>query len=157
MHNWHPHEDSITSITSIMSPKFYKRFFALLTELGIVEQRADIIRGFTEGRCESSKDLSDLDAALLIKKLEKEHGIDRERENCEKLRKRLIAMSYDCGKDVNFVREWAENHGVRDKHGNLNKRLFNFYSAAELLNLIAVFKKVQAHYKSKEESVKVKE
>ena len=140
-----------------MSPKFYKRFFALLTELGIVEQRADIIRGFTEGRCESSKDLSDLDAALLIKKLEKEHGIDRERENCEKLRKRLIAMSYDCGKDVNFVREWAENHGVRDKHGNLNKRLFNFYSAAELLNLIAVFKKVQAHYKSKEESVKVKE
>ena len=122
-----------------MTTKFYKRFFALLTELGIVEQRADIIRGFTNGKCESSKDLSDLDAALLIRKLEKEHGIDRERENCEKLRKRLIAMSYGCGKDAKFVIEWAENHGVKDKHGNLNKRLFNYYNTAELLTLIGVF------------------
>lgn len=130
-----------------MTTKFYKRFFALLTELGIVEERAAIISGFTNGRTDSSRDLSDLDAALLIRKLEKEHGIDRERENCEKLRKRLIAMSYDCGKDARFVKDWAENHGVRDKHGNLNKRLFNYYNTAELLNLIAVFKKVQEHYK----------
>lgn len=140
-----------------MTTKFYKRFFALLTELGIVEERAAIISGFTNGRTDSSRDLSDLDAALLIKQIEKQYGVDRERDNCEKLRKRLIGMSYGCGKDAKFVIDWAENHGVKDKHGNLNKRLFNYYNTAELLNLIAVFKKVQAHYKSKEESVKIKE
>ena len=53
-----------------MTTKFYKRFFALLTELGIVEERAAIISGFTNGRTDSSRDLSDLDAALLIKKIE---------------------------------------------------------------------------------------
>ena len=130
-----------------MTTKFYKRFFALLTELGIVEERAAIISGFTNGRTDSSRDLSDLDAALLIKQIEKQYGVDRERDNCEKLRKRLIGMSYGCGKDAKFVIEWAENHGVKDKHGNLNKRLFNYYNTAELLSLIAVFKKVQEHYK----------
>lgn len=133
-----------------MSTKFYKRFFALLTELGIVEERAAIISGFTNGRTDSSRDLSDLDAALLIKKIEKQYGVDRERDNCEKLRKRLIGMSYGCGKDAKFVIDWAENHGVKDKHGNLNKRLFNYYNTAELLTLIGVFTKVCKHYKEKE-------
>lgn len=133
-----------------MTTKFYKRFFALLTELGIVEERAAIISGFTNGRTDSSRDLSDLDAALLIKKIEKQYGVDRERDNCEKLRKRLIGMSYGCGKDAKFVIDWAENHGVRDKHGNLNKRLFNYYNTAELLTLIGVFTKVCKHYKEKE-------
>lgn len=133
-----------------MTPKFYKRFFALLTELGIVEERAAIISGFTNGRTDSSRDLSDLDAALLIKKIEKQYGVDRERDNCEKLRKRLIGMSYGCGKDAKFVIDWAENHGVKDKHGNLNKRLFNYYNTAELLTLIGVFTKVCKHYKEKE-------
>ncbi|MBO7438557.1 MAG: hypothetical protein J6U21_02655 [Bacteroidales bacterium] len=133
-----------------MTTKFYKRFFALLTELGIVEERAAIISGFTNGRTDSSRDLSDLDAALLIKQIEKQYGVDRERDNCEKLRKRLIGMSYGCGKDAKFVIEWAENHGVKDKHGNLNKRLFNYYNTAELLTLIGVFTKVCKHYKEKE-------
>lgn len=133
-----------------MTPKFYRRFFALLTELGIVEERAAIISGFTNGRTDSSRDLSDLDAALLIKKIEKQYGVDRERDNCEKLRKRLIGMSYGCGKDAKFVIDWAENHGVKDKHGNLNKRLFNYYNTAELLTLIGVFTKVCKHYKEKE-------
>lgn len=133
-----------------MTPKFYRRFFALLTELGIVEERAAIISGFTNGRTDSSRDLSDLDAALLIKQIEKQYGVDRERDNCEKLRKRLIGMSYGCGKDAKFVIEWAENHGVKDKHGNLNKRLFNYYNTAELLTLIGVFTKVCKHYKEKE-------
>lgn len=133
-----------------MTPKFYRRFFALLTELGIVEERAAIISGFTNGRTDSSRDLSDLDAALLIKKIEKQYGVDRERDNCEKLRKRLIGMSYGCGKDAKFVIEWAENHGVKDKLGNLNKRLFNYYNTAELLTLIGVFTKVCKHYKEKE-------
>ena len=133
-----------------MSTKFYKRFFALLTELGIVEERAAIISGFTDGRTDSSRDLSDLDAALLIKQIEKQYGVDRERDNCEKLRKRLIGMSYGCGKDAKFVIDWAENHGVKDKHGNLNKRLFNYYNTAELLTLIGVFTKVCKHYKEKE-------
>jgi hypothetical protein len=121
-----------------------------LTELGIVEERAAIISGFTNGRTDSSRDLSDLDAALLIKQIEKQYGVDRERDNCEKLRKRLIGMSYGCGKDAKFVIEWAENHGVKDKHGNLNKRLFNYYNTAELLTLIGVFTKVCKHYKEKE-------
>ncbi len=133
-----------------MTPKFYRRFFALLTELGIVEERAAIISGFTNGRTDSSRDLSDLDAALLIKQIEKQYGVDRERDNCEKLRKRLIGMSYGCGKDAKFVIDWAENHGVKDKHGNLNKRLFNYYNTAELLTLIGVFTKVCKHYKEKE-------
>lgn len=133
-----------------MTPKFYRRFFALLTELGIVEERAAIISGFTNGRTDSSRDLSDLDAALLIKQIEKQYGVDCERDNCEKLRKRLIGMSYGCGKDAKFVIEWAENHGVKDKHGNLNKRLFNYYNTAELLTLIGVFTKVCKHYKEKE-------
>ena len=133
-----------------MTTKFYRRFFALLTELGIVEERAAIISGFTNGRTDSSRDLSDLDAALLIKQIEKQYGVDRERDNCEKLRKRLIGMSYGCGKDAKFVIEWAENHGVKDKHGNLNKRLFNYYNTAELLTLIGVFTKVCKHYKEKE-------
>ena len=121
-----------------------------MTELGIVEERAAIISGFTNGRTDSSRDLSDLDAALLIKQIEKQYGVDRERDNCEKLRKRLIGMSYGCGKDAKFVIEWAENHGVKDKHGNLNKRLFNYYNTAELLTLIGVFTKVCKHYKEKE-------
>ncbi|MBR4325070.1 MAG: hypothetical protein IKP73_06050 [Bacteroidales bacterium] len=133
-----------------MTTKFYRRFFALLTELGIVEERAAIISGFTNGRTDSSRDLSDLDAALLIKQIEKQYGVDRERDNCEKLRKRLIGMSYGCGKDAKFVIDWAENHGVKDKHGNLNKRLFNYYNTAELLTLIGVFTKVCKHYKEKE-------
>lgn len=132
-----------------MTTKFYRRFFALLTELGIVEERAAIISGFTNGRTDSSRDLSDLDAALLIKQIEKQYGVDRERDNCEKLRKRLIGMSYGCGKDAKFVIDWAENHGVKDKHGNLNKRLFNYYNTAELLTLIGVFTKVCKHYKEK--------
>jgi len=132
-----------------MTTKFYKRFFALLTELGIVEERAAIISGFTNGRTDSSRDLSDLDAALLIKQIEKQYGVDRERDNCEKLRKRLIGMSYGCGKDAKFVIDWAEKHGVKDKHGNLNKRLFNYYNTAELLTLIGVFTKVCKHYKEK--------
>ena len=91
-----------------------------------------------------------IEYALLIKQIEKQYGVDRERDNCEKLRKRLIGMSYGCGKDAKFVIDWAENHGVKDKHGNLNKRLFNYYNTAELLTLIGVFTKVCKHYKEKE-------
>ena len=107
---------------------------ALLTESELMSQKANLIAGITKGRSESSKDLTDFEARELINFLKAERG--KIYIECDRKRKKLIALAYSIGENQHFVIGWAEKYGV-----NGVKKKFNQYDKKELHLLIDKFQK----------------
>lgn len=104
--------------------------------------KEELIHEATGGRTTHSSEMTDAEAQALIGKLTVAQV--REVDYRDKLRKRLIAMSYSIQESQTFVKDWCEKYGVFEV-----KRKFNEYSEHELRGLIEKFKKVVAHRKEK--------
>lgn len=145
-----------------MTAYWNKRLHAELGARKITGQNKEyVIYGFTNGRTSSPKDLSDAEARELINSLPppaeppkeaapkaaespaapkaaaKRKPYQHANPEAEPMRKRLIAMSYAKGKDVQFVKGWCEKQGV-----NGEKKKFNDYTVAELKKLSITFQKI---------------
>lgn len=127
-----------------------KRLFAVLSNLGLgeKEQRATVIFGFTNGRTDSSKDLSDWEEEDLIRHLE-----DPQYEACNKMRRKMISRAYEMrwgnphtqeGKReaVRKINDWCKESGYKKKE-------FNAYTYDELPTLVSQFEEIYKWFLSK--------
>lgn len=106
---------------------------ALLNNNKMMGQKAALILGFTDGRSESSKDLTYQEAGALINHLK---SID----SSHKMRRRIIKMAHEMGWklkdsskiDIERVNEWCVKFGYGHKP-------LNDYSPVELPKLVSQF------------------
>ena len=108
-----------------MSPENNKCLHTLLNQAGLTNRKADLVLSFTQGRSESSKDMSDQEAKEMIRYLQGEVRkvvIDdpvkkREQESANKMRRAIISMAWQMnwtkekkGKtvcDVDRINNWC--------------------------------------------------
>lgn len=125
-----------------MNPNLNKSIHALLSEAGLSSQKSNIIAGITQGRTESSKEMTDMEARQMITYLKMECG--KMHADKDKKRKKLIALAYSIGENTQFVIAWAEKYGV-----NGVKRKFNQYTKQELHLLIEKFQNTVIEHRIK--------
>lgn len=131
------------------------------------EKKEYAIYGFTNGRTSSSKDLTDAEAQVFISKLEeqipKAHDPTKADEpqgslnplgiaqgmkfdkwgkpipnpEAEPMRRYMLKLGYEKGKDPKFTKGWCERQGV-----NGEKKKFNDYTVAELKKLSEIFSSI---------------
>ncbi|MPS73984.1 MAG: hypothetical protein E2590_12690 [Chryseobacterium sp.] len=73
-----------------------KKLMTLLSQKKLIEQRAEIIREWTDGRTTSAKELTDSEIITLCEVLEKNSA-----ETLDKKRKRVIAAIFGIHKEMN--------------------------------------------------------
>lgn len=113
-----------------------KGIHAALKQCGFENSKADLVHSFSNGRTESSRDLTRKEAQELLDYLNNKI----EPDECDKKRKRLIGMAYGIGANTAFVKAWCEKYGVFGL-----KKKFNEYNSRELSGLIAKFGLVEKH------------
>ena len=119
-----------------------KRLFVAFKKAGIDgEQRHDVIEGWTNGRTDSTTDITENEAIAMIQRLTAPKPKSYTPDKADQIRKRLIAMSYSINEDVDFVKGWCEKYGI-SQNGEIVRKSFNDYTAQELMGLCEKFKKV---------------
>ncbi|MGN6604543.1 MAG: hypothetical protein ACTHK8_18940 [Ginsengibacter sp.] len=125
-----------------------KTLYALLNATGLLEQKANIVLSFTEGKSESSKDLTDAQANDMIAYLRRQQQAQEEPAN--KMRRRILSMAHEMHwylpgarkLDMEHINDWCK------KFGYLHKEL-NQYSYKELPKLVTQFSAVYNDYLNK--------
>lgn len=112
-----------------------RRFYRELHNRGLRSQKENIVYGLSGDRTFSASQLTDEEILSFINQPKSSDEVD-----CDRLRKRLIAMSYSIGESVDFVAQWTEKYGIRN-----TKKKFNDYNKTELIGLVAKFKNVINH------------
>lgn len=107
---------------------------------------SNLCKQFSRGRTEflgelTARELGELNA-FFASFLRKEQA--RKHQQKDKLRKSIIAVAYDMGRDVDFAKGWCEKYGTKGQ-----KRKFNEYSEQELYALLQKLEKVRDSYKIK--------
>jgi hypothetical protein len=102
-----------------------------------MDMKESLVSEASGGRTTHSSELTDAEAQALIGKLRAKE--EKPYDECDRYRKRLIAMSYGIQEDATFVKAWCEKYGVFNE-----KKKFNAYQKKELIGLIEKFKKVVA-------------
>ena len=131
-----------------MNPALNKQLHGLLTQAGLHEQKATLVMSYTEGRSESSKDLTNVEAKLMIAHLANianENG-----EASQKMRRRIISMAHEMHWhltgtqkiDMERLNDWCCVFGY-------GKKVLNRYSYRELPKLVTQFEFVYKDYLSK--------
>lgn len=77
-----------------ITPSQNRRLHQLLNDLGLMEDKKELVRSFTNGRAESSKELSVDEAKRLIFHLE---GIHKTDDPADRRRKKVLAICYNMG------------------------------------------------------------
>lgn len=118
-------------------PQQIKQIHTLFSASGLKEQKANIILGFSHGRGESSKDLTDAEAQQLINYLQKQKAPDA----ANKMRRKIISLAYE----MHWAKagNWKAAVECIDKfctgpHGIYKKEL-NKHSYQELVQLVSQF------------------
>lgn len=126
-----------------------KALHALLSELGMMAQKADIIFGATRGRTDQSRDLSIEEADVVITNL-REQKDQRAVAMRKKIIHRMALMGYV---NADNVPDYARINGfIQNRTGqrNPNKKKLNYLNLKELH---AVLQQVEAIYKATLKSI----
>jgi hypothetical protein len=143
-----------------------KQLHALLTQTNMVAAKPHLVESFTNGRTNSSKDMSHYEAIELVKHLKQmlankqlpntsprhitQSTIQNSKFKIDKMRKKIIALAHQMGwsaihptsgnkiADTKRINEWCK------KYGYLHKEL-NSYTIDELPKLVTQFENL---YKS---------
>lgn len=116
-----------------IQPKQNSILHGLLTSTGLMAQKRNLILGFTDGRTESSKDMTYQEAGALITHL-------KSLDASHKMRRRIIKMAHEMGWhlpgtqkiDMDAINEWCKKYGAYHKP-------LNDHSATELPRLVTQF------------------
>ena len=115
------------------------KIHVLLTQLNLLEQKADLVFEFTNFRATSTKDMTQAQAAELIRHLSKYDPLD-------KMRKKVFALAYEAGiiygdspedKKINAAKL---NLFLKDR-GTVKKELSKM-SKEELVATVSQFKQI---------------
>jgi hypothetical protein len=118
------------------------RFHLLLTQTGKKPHKAALVYSFTNGRSESSRDMTNQEAKELVHYLENINTAD---DPADRMRKKIISMAREMGwelrtatgkvADMERIKNWVT------KYGYLKKPL-NDYQINELPRLVTQFEQV---------------
>ena len=130
-----------------MTPQRNAQLHKLLTDTNLMSQKASLILGHTDGRTESSKEMTDFEANELIKYLRSLTTNTTDAAN--KMRRKIIAMCHriqwtraNGGVDMVRLNNWCLTKSYLKK--NLNDYTYN-----ELPKLVSEFQQVYKYYISK--------
>lgn len=114
---------------------------SLLSSTGLTARKKELVISFTDGRAESSKELSQEEANELIQYL-KRFTVETEAEKADKMRKKIISMAHQMewklpnGKaDMSRINNWCV------KYSYLHLTLNN-YSYSALPKLLTQFESI---------------
>ena len=126
----------------VMDKGLNARFHLLLTQANKKQHKAALVFSFTNGRSESSKDMTDQEAKELIHYLENINTAD---DPADRMRKKIISMAREMGWELRTATEKvADMHRIKNwvmKYGCLKKPL-NDYNLTELPRLVTQFEQV---------------
>jgi hypothetical protein len=122
-----------------MTPADNKQLYALLNKTGLTADKANLVAGFTEGRSESTKDLTYFEARAMIRWLQVKAELHE--DGSHKMRRKIISMAHEMHwhlsgtqkVDMKRLNDWCKTYGYLAKE--LNK-----YSYKELPMLVSQFK-----------------
>lgn len=132
-----------------------KMMHALLAQLNLMSQKGNLILGITNGRTESSRQMTNIEANELLAYLRSQQPALKtskrsdEKKKADKMRKVMISLAWQMnwtkdvqGKqccDIEHINRWCQTHGYL-------KKPFNDYLYAELPKLVTQFKSVYKSY-----------
>lgn len=122
---------------------------AALHRKGLLQHKAEMVSSYTNGRSESSKDMTMEEANEMLQAL---NGHQPDEEKKDKMIKHLIAMAHEIGwiteqavvngqGEVGKKKDYSRLHAWVEKYGYLKKKL-NQYKFHELPTLVTAFKNV---------------
>jgi hypothetical protein len=136
-----------------ITPSQMRHLNALLTQLGMQEEKPALVREFTSGRATSSKELTMAEAKSLIQFLEKTAGpvqvatvVDRS-ERANQMRRRILSTCHQLRweldgstqVDMERVNEFCKTRGYL-------KKPLNAYTYQELPKLVSQFDALYMKY-----------
>ena len=133
-----------------MNNNLNKELYVLLNNTGLMPQKRSLVLGFTTGRSESTRDLTDHEAKDLIKYLRTQPN--KHDEAADKMRKKIISMAHECGWHNLVDNKWVVDMRHLDmwcQRFSYLKKEFNKYTLAELPALVSQFEKVYKSYLKK--------
>lgn len=116
----------------------------LITKLSLQAQGADMVNGFSNGRTDSTKDLTPQEATDMIRHLK---SLDPEEKKAEVMRKKIIAIAHEMNwhkkgthdVDMQRIDGWCVTYG------RFKKKL-NQHTYSQLPALLTQFKTVYDSY-----------
>ena len=130
----------------------HKRLFALLKQRGLYEQRSHLVSEFTNGRSDSSKDLTEREIDKLIALLEaEEKQTNSDFWRGDHMRKKIFSLCFDYGwtiwsdKKQRMVVDQRRLNSWMLKYSILHKAL-NEYKYDELPALVTQFESVVSSF-----------
>jgi hypothetical protein len=133
-----------STLNQKITPTKLKCLNTLISKRGIdKETKAMMVAGFSDGRCESSKELYDDEAVAMIKHLQ---SLQPHQAEAEKMRNKILYYAHEMNwrnhklkVDIQRVDAWCK------KFGYLHKAL-DQYEYNELPKLVTQFENVYKHY-----------
>lgn len=127
------------------------KLHVLLNQLGLIDEKKAIVSHYSNGRTESSRELTMSEASALISALAANDGNDR-------MRRKVIALAYDAGIIYGDTPEDKKMNTVKlnqflQRSGTVKKEL-NKLTYTELVKTVSQFQQIVKH---KEESEAAKQ
>ena len=135
------------TITMAQDQKIFKHLMAMLTKTKLQGRRHAICWEYSNGRTESSKELSNTEMLTIIHDLEK--GF-KELDRCDVMRKKIISMAHEMGWRVKSQDVRSKSQDIKPKidiqrvdnwcvkYGAYHKGL-NAHNYTELVHLLSQF------------------
>lgn len=122
-----------------MNQSLNKQIHALLNNTGLAEQKANLVFGFTKGRSESSKDMTDGEAIDFINYLRQQPNANDEAAN--KMRRKIISLAYELhwAKSGNWKAAVAAIDSFCLSPKGIFKKELNKHSYQELVQVVSQF------------------
>jgi hypothetical protein len=130
--------------SELITPAQSKKLHTLLSHLGLMEQKKDVITSFTEERTSSSKQLTRNEAAVLIDRLDKE-------DPAKKMIRKIFAICHSMQwitPHNGDIEEKRMNQAVIDmflKKRGVYKKNLRDYTFSQLPELVTQFESIQKH------------
>lgn len=138
-----------------MNLQLNKQLHTLLSANGLMAEKANIVLGFTQGRSESSKELTEREAREMIewmRSLTPSPSPQRERgDAANKMRRKIISLAYE----MHWAKagDWRAAVAAIDKfclsEKSLFKKALNAHSYKELVQVVSQFESMYKKYLDK--------
>jgi|SRR5690242_8328909 len=139
-----------------MNQNLNAQLHALLNQTGLTAQKKSLVFGFTNGRSDSSRDLTDAEAQSLVNYLRQQPGAvvlrQAQDDSANKQRRKIVSMAHELGWHNLVQGKWkVDMRGLNNwcvQHSYLKKEL-NQYTAGELPRLVSQFESMYKKYLNK--------
>ena len=133
-----------------MNAQLNKQLHTLLSASGLMNEKANLVLGFSDGKSESSKGLTDSEAREMISYLQKQKNDEKNAPTENKMRRKMISMAHEMHWRLTGAQkvDMLRLNGWCIHYGYLHKKL-NDYTYIELPKLVTQFTRVCKDYLNK--------